>query len=120
MKNLEEMITKPNVPIVARYWFGAMLGTLAGFIAGILLAPKPGLETRSDIQNTVNHASEEAQEKMGEIKETISARVSSAKECVSGAAENVKQDVQSALNQAKETGTEIKKDIKETMGSARI
>ncbi len=119
MENPEEIATQTKTPIIARYWFGALLGTAIGFISGVLLAPRAGRETRSEIQNTVNHASEEAQEKIGDIKDTISNRVTSVKECLSGAVDDTKHDLQNAYSEVKKSGKEIKEEIKDTVGAAR-
>lgn len=49
-----------------RYLFlGLGLGLAAGFAAGILLAPKPGSQTRSDVAEALKSAAEALREKAG-------------------------------------------------------
>ncbi len=54
---------------------GALVGAAAGFVAGILTAPKSGKETRQDIKNTANKAKREAEKQLkalqGELGELI-------------------------------------------------
>lgn len=50
----------------ARYLlFGLGLGLAAGFAAGILLAPKPGSETRSEVKEAIRTAAEAIKDKIG-------------------------------------------------------
>ncbi|MHB8063763.1 MAG: YtxH domain-containing protein [Ruminiclostridium sp.] len=50
---------------------GAGIGTAVGVTAGILLAPKPGKETREDIANTTKQALENVKEGLNVAKEKI-------------------------------------------------
>ncbi len=47
--------------------FGTALGVVAGFVTGILTAPKSGKETREDIKNTANSVKREAEKKLKEL-----------------------------------------------------
>ena len=73
---------------------GAAIGLTVGAVAGVLLAPKTGKETREDIVKTIQELpekakklSEKTQEVMGEIKEEITEKtdeiMDEAKEAVS-------------------------------------
>lgn len=44
----------------AKFALGALIGVAAGFVAGILTAPKSGKETRQDIKQKVTDTKEEA------------------------------------------------------------
>ena len=48
---------------------GALFGAVAGFVTGILVAPKSGKETRQDIKEAAGKAKDTAVEKAGEAKE---------------------------------------------------
>lgn len=53
---------------------GIGIGVLVGAVAGLLLAPKSGQETRDDLGKTMNELSD----KMSEFSRTVSQKVSSA------------------------------------------
>lgn len=46
---------------------GAAVAGLAGYVAGVLTAPKSGKETRADIKNTASAAKSEAEKKLKEV-----------------------------------------------------
>ena len=50
---------------------GIGIGVLVGAVAGLLLAPKSGEETRDDLSKSMNDLSD----KVGELGRTVSARV---------------------------------------------
>lgn len=46
----------------------AILGTLAGAVAGVLLSPKSGKETRKDIQDAANKIKKQVAQKVSKLK----------------------------------------------------
>jgi hypothetical protein len=48
---------------------GAAIGATVGAVAGVLLAPKPGKETREDIAKAAQEAVDKAKIKLEEVKE---------------------------------------------------
>jgi gas vesicle protein len=55
---------------------GIGIGVLVGAIAGLLLAPKPGAETRENITNTLSDLGN----KIGDLSQQVATRVKSAVE----------------------------------------
>ncbi|MDB5162876.1 MAG: exported protein of unknown function [Candidatus Saccharibacteria bacterium] len=47
---------------------GAVIGAIAGFVSGVLLAPKSGKETRQEIKDGANKAKDVTVEKAEELK----------------------------------------------------
>jgi len=60
---------------------GIGIGALVGFAAGLLLAPKPGAETRAELAETVEKASEKAKAKFAEIKKKAEEAMEKQCEC---------------------------------------
>lgn len=57
----------------AKKWaVGAAVAGIAGYVAGVLTAPKSGKETRSDIKNTANQAKTDAEKKLKEVHSELS------------------------------------------------
>ena len=50
-------------------FLGLGLGLAAGFVAGILLAPKPGSQTRSEVSEALKNAAEVVREKIAAASE---------------------------------------------------
>ena len=74
---------------------GIGIGVLVGAIAGLLLAPKPGAETRENIGATLSDLGN----KIGDLSQQVATRVKSV-------VEHGKQAVQDKIEQAaEETGT---------------
>ncbi len=76
---------------------GALLGAAAGFLTGILVAPKSGKETRQDIKTSANKAKDATLEKADELK--VKAKGAAAD--VSGKAKNVADDVSAKAEEIK-------------------
>jgi gas vesicle protein len=74
---------------------GIGIGLLVGAIAGLLLAPKPGAETREDIGHTLSDLGN----KIGDLSQQVATRVKSV-------VDHGKQAVQDKIEHAaEETGT---------------
>jgi len=58
---------------------GAVIGAVAGFAAGILLAPKSGKETRSDIKKTGIKYKSASEKKLKALKADMSKKATAAK-----------------------------------------
>lgn len=74
--------------------FFFLSGILAGAVAGVLLAPKSGKETRNDIQDYMNDAEEKYSEKKDEIKNATSKHLSKIKEQVAKTFEEGKKRIE--------------------------
>lgn len=68
-----------------------ILGASAGAVAGILLAPKSGKETRNDILEKTKEVKKDLTEKASDIKENISERVTSRKSDIHEAKEKISE-----------------------------
>lgn len=82
---------------------GAAIGAVVGFVAGILLAPKSGKETREDIKNAANKAIKIAEEKLRHIHEDLSKLVEKAETQVKKAGAKIQNEAKEALDNAKKT-----------------
>lgn len=87
----------------------------AGFIAGMLLAPKSGKETREDIKNKALEAKKAAGEKADHMKHSMKDGMhifhkgaDEAKSELSGFAESAKEHVSRVAEEAKDLGREAK------------
>lgn len=59
--------------------FGAVVGAVAGFVSGILLAPKSGKETRDDIKKASLDTKDVAEKKAREAKNVAEQKAKEAK-----------------------------------------
>lgn len=64
-------IAKKKTEGTRKVALGAILGTAAGMIAGVLLAPKSGEETRKDIRNAAEDATENMKANVNDTIDTI-------------------------------------------------
>lgn len=80
---------------------GALFGIIAGYIAGILTAPKSGKETREDIKNTANRVISEAEKKLKKIHAEMNVAIADAKEILSSKSGKAKEELSKALETAK-------------------
>lgn len=103
-----------------------VLAAAGGFVAGVLLAPKSGKETRQDILNKTDEYKEKAQEsyeviKRGasSIKDELKAGTDSMREIASDVADEVKRGVGRASTEVRERSAVIEDEAKETARSAK-
>ena len=89
-----------------------VIAAAAGFVAGILLAPKSGKETRDDIKRKAGEAKDYAVEQAGVVKEKTAAGFAVLKE---GAAE-VGEEAAGFFNRTGKRTDVIAKDAKKTAG----
>lgn len=86
---------------------GALIGAAAGFVTGVLLAPKSGKETRKDIKDGALKAKDAAVEKAEELKgkatqvaEDVTKKANTVKGDVTEKAEELKSRVEQAVEGA--------------------
>lgn len=114
-----------------------IVAAAAGFVAGILLAPKKGEDTRADIKNKALEAKEFATEKAQKAKivaadathavkksvEKASVEADAMNTSVRGAAgrvgESVEREVTSLSEEAKARGSRVANDAKHTVSQVR-
>ncbi len=71
---------------------GLLIGALIGVAAGILLAPKPGAQTRAELSAQVKHWRSKAEETAARMCERAGCIMDSTRETVSQAAEKTPSD----------------------------
>jgi gas vesicle protein len=104
------------------FFKGLVLGTIAGAVAGILLAPKSGQETREDIkklavdlkdkaEDTYERARKEVEKKIAQVKKAgEKLDEGKYKALVSEVVEEFKQDAEVTSSVAKRLGEQLKSD----------
>lgn len=82
---------------------GALVGAVAGFVTGVLMAPKSGKETRDDIKNKAMEAKGAATQEAAKVKKAAESKVEEAKawgEEVVGDVTNKATDLKGRTEQA--------------------
>lgn len=95
---------------------GAVIAGLAGYVAGILTAPKSGKETRQDILNSANKAKTEAEKKLKALLSELNQKIDSTKKAgnkLTGKAKQEYEKVLESAGKAKEKAREILSAIHE-------
>ena len=93
----------------SRKWaIGAVLAAVAGFVAGILTAPKSGKETREDIKDTANRVVSEAEKQMKKLHSEMNVVIEDAKQVLGGKTGKAKEDISKAVTVAKEKQGKVK------------
>jgi gas vesicle protein len=78
-----------------------VIGAAAGYVAGILTAPKSGKETRADIKNAADKYVAEAQAKLQALREDLSNLIEDATEKAKLYSEKGKKEVAQLVDKAK-------------------
>ena len=95
-------------------------GSIAGALAGLLLAPSSGAETRKKIKKTSIDAGDKVKEKFGEAKSGVAHLLSRGKEKVEDMktkVEDMKTEIQDKIGDAVEAGKEVYKNKKKELNS---
>jgi gas vesicle protein len=114
-----------------KFALGAVIAAAAGYIAGILTAPKSGKETRSDIKNAAEQGVAEAERQLKKLHTELSAVINEAKtrgtelkgkaqeelEKATSAAQVVKEKARELLSAVHE-GDADDKDLKKAIAEA--
>lgn len=79
----------------------AALAAAAGYVAGILTAPKSGKETRADIKNAAVAGKAEAEKQLKQLHTQLATMLSEAKDEVSGLKGKAQKDLGEAIDKAK-------------------
>lgn len=94
---------------------GVVLAGLAGYIAGVLTAPKSGQETRQDIRDGASRALEVAEEKLLSLREDLGDLIEIASSKVTSAKGRAKDQLNNAIDIAKDArvkSAEVAKAVK--------
>lgn len=82
---------------------GALVGAAAGFVAGVLLAPKSGKETRDDLKKGAKEGVKAADKQLRHIHDELSKLVDKAEVHIDKLSDNAKKEAVSVVNNAKKT-----------------
>ncbi len=79
---------------------GAMIAGVAGYVAGVLTAPKSGKETRKDIKHAAVTAKTEAEKKLKELHSDLSEKLEKAQAKAGELSGKAKTDLSAAIKKA--------------------
>lgn len=82
---------------------GALIGAAVGFVAGILLAPKSGKETRADIARSAAAAKAKAEDKLHAAHEELASLVEKAEEQAKRLGRKISAEAKKSLETARKT-----------------
>ena len=83
-----------------KWAIGAIFAGAAGFLAGILTAPKSGKETRQDIKAAAKQGITEAEKRLKVLHTQMNETISQAKEKVKGLKGDTQKELQAAIERA--------------------
>src|SRR3990172_768897 len=81
---------------------GAFFGAIAGFVTGILTAPKSGKETRADIAEKVSEVKQEGVEQLQNLHDELDELVQSAKDKTLALSAKAREQFNEAMIKAKD------------------
>jgi gas vesicle protein len=85
-----------------RFAFTTMAAVAAGYVAGILTAPKSGKETRADIKNTAEKSYAEAEKELKKLHTELSQALEVAKTKLETANGKSREELEAAMKIAKQ------------------
>lgn len=91
-----------------KWAFGAMVAGVAGFLAGILTAPKSGKETRKDIKSAALKAKTEAEKNLKTLHSDLNDKIGQAKHTGEELSGKAKTEFDVILNKAKEAKEKVR------------
>lgn len=80
-----------------------LVGIIAGFVAGVLLAPKSGKETRQDIADRAKRVAEKAQANLHAVQEELGDKLHQAEEQAKKLGKKISAEAKQSLEMAKKT-----------------
>jgi len=86
---------------VRRLAIGAVIAAAAGYVAGILTAPKSGKETRADIKKNAKQAQVEAEKELKKLHTELTAAIEQAKARIEPTAGKTREELAAAIDKAK-------------------
>lgn len=93
---------------VRKFAIGAVIAGIAGYVAGILTAPKSGKETREDIKDNANRVISEAEKKLKNLHSELSVVIEETKQVLSNKTGIAREELESALKMAKDKQAKVK------------
>lgn len=86
-----------------KFAIGAMIAAVAGYIAGILTAPKSGRETREDIKDTAQKGVAEAEKQLKALHTELNKLVDQTKEKAGSLTGKTRDELDSLIGKARES-----------------
>jgi gas vesicle protein len=96
-----------------KFAIGTILAAAAGYIAGILTAPKSGKETRQDIKEAAEHGLTEAERQLKKLHTELNTVIAAAKE----KAGDLKGKTQQELDKAVAAASAVKEKARELLSA---
>ncbi|HEU4914510.1 MAG TPA: YtxH domain-containing protein [Candidatus Saccharimonadales bacterium] len=96
-----------------KWAIGTFIAAIAGYVAGILTAPKSGKETRKDIKEGVEHGVAEAEKTLKKLHTQLSDLTAEAKEKATTLKGVAQKDLQVALDKT----TVVREKAREMLGA---
>lgn len=96
-----------------RWALGAMIAAAAGYVAGLLTAPKSGKETREDIKDTAEHGIAEAEKQLKKLHTQMADTIGQAKEKAVTLKGTAQKDLQLAIDKT----TVVKEKARELLSA---
>jgi len=90
---------------------GAAVAGVAGYLAGILTAPKSGKETRQDIKRTANTVKIEAEKKLKQLSAELNVLIAKGQELARREGSRAKAGLDKAVEQAQVAQQKVKEVI---------
>lgn len=83
-----------------RWALGAIIAAAAGYLTGLLTAPKSGRETREDIKDMTEHGVREAEKQLKKLHTQINSTIAEARNQVEDLKGTAQKDLQIAIDKA--------------------
>lgn len=83
-----------------KFAIGTAIAAVAGYLAGILTAPKSGKETRQDVKNTAIKAKTEAEKDLKKLHSEITDQINRAKKIATKFGDDHKKDIDKLMSKA--------------------
>lgn len=94
-----------------RIAIGALFAAVAGYIAGLLTAPKSGKETREDLAESAKLSKRELEKKLKEIHVELKKSIKEANNKLDSTKKELKKELHSAIMNAKKTEVKVKETL---------
>lgn len=91
-----------------RFAVGALLAGVAGYLAGILTAPKSGKETRDDIKNNANKLITDAEKELKDLHTQLTKNIDTAKKLISKVSGQAREQLEKNINKATVTKQKVR------------
>lgn len=96
------MFAQKKNNVVKKVAVGTAVAAVAGYVAGILTAPKSGKETRQDIKNKAGEAKTEAEQQLHKASEELAEALKQAKATTANLSSKAKDEFNEAVIRARD------------------